>query len=117
MKTWLLAFALLFASHEASATTCKQKHSSDNSYVELAVPDGAPRPASVEEFKFITDDTTFDELVAKVGPPHASYGSRTSYLIWCFADGSEVTVATKDRVAIENVRHDGKQIFKRTRKK
>src|SRR5262245_40557809 len=106
MKTWFLAVTLLFAAHEAGAA-CSQKHSRDNTYVELAVPDGSKRPASAEEFKFITDETTFDELVAKVGPPDASYGSRTSYMIWCFADGTEITVATKDRVAIENVRYDG----------
>ena len=115
MKNWLLVLTLMFAAQEASAA-CKG-HKSDISYVELAVPDDAKRPASVEEFKFITDETTFDELVTKVGPPQASYGSRTSYLIWCFADGTEVIVATKDRVAIENVRYDGKQIFKRTKKK
>lgn len=116
MKTLLLALTLMFAAQEAGAA-CTQKHSRDNTYVELAVPDDAKRPASAEEFKFITDETTFDELVAKVGPPQASYGSRTSYLIWCFADGTEITVATKDRVAIENVRYDGKQIFKRAKKK
>lgn len=116
MKTWVLPLTLLFAAHEAGAA-CTQKHSRDSSYVELAVPEGSKRPSSVEDFKFITDDTTFDELVAKVGPPDASYGSRTSYLVWCFADGTEIAVATKDRVAIENVRYDGKQIFKRTRKK
>jgi len=116
MKTLLLVLTLLLAANEAGAA-CSQKHSRDNTFVELAVPDGAPRPKGVEDFKFITDETTFDELVAKVGPPDASYGSRTSYMIWCFADGTELTVATKDRIAIENVRYDGKQIFKRTKKK
>ena len=42
---------------------------------------------------------------------------RTSYLIWCFADGTEVQVATRDRVAIETVRYEGKEIFKRAKKK
>lgn len=116
MKTWILALTLMFAAHEASAA-CSQKRSRDTTYVELAVPDGAKRPSSVEEFRFITDDTTYDELVAKVGPPDAAYGTRTSYLIWCFADGTEAIVGTKDRVAIESVRLDGKQTFKRTKKK
>jgi hypothetical protein len=116
MKTLGLVLALMFAAHDASAA-CNQKRSRDPSFVELAVPDGAPRPASVEDFKFITDETTYDELVAKVGPPDASHGSRTSYYVWCFADGTELSVATKDRVIIESVRYDGKQIFKRSKKK
>jgi len=116
MKALLLALTLMFAAHEAGAA-CTEKRSRDPSFVELAVPDGSPRPASVEDFKFITDETTFDQLVAKVGPPDASSGSRTSYFIWCFADGTELTVATKDRVIIENVRYDGHQIYKRGKKK
>ena len=116
MKALLLALTLMFAAHEAGAA-CSKKHSSDTSYVELAVPDGAIRPASVEDFRFITDETTYDQLVAKVGPPDAATGTRVSYLIWCFADGTELTVATKDRVAIESVRYDGHQIYKRGKKK
>lgn len=117
MKALGLFLALLFAAHDVDAA-CNQKRSRDPSYVELAVPEGAPRPASVEDFRFITDETTYDQLVAKVGPPDAASGSsRTSYLIWCFADGTELSVATKDRVIIESVRYDGKQIFKRAKKK
>ncbi len=112
----LLALTLMFVAHEAGAA-CTKNHSSDTSYVELAVPENAPRPSSVEDFKFITDETTYDQLVAKVGPPDASSGSRTTYLIWCFADGTELTVATKDLVAIEFVRYDGHQIYKRGKKK
>jgi hypothetical protein len=116
MKTLALILTLMFAAHDASAA-CSQKRSRDPSYVDLAVPEDAPRPASVEDFRFITDETTYDQLVAKVGPPDAAYGSRTSFLIWCFADGTEAVVATKDRVAIESVRYDGKEIFKRAKKK
>ncbi len=116
MKTLLLAFTLMFAAHEAGAA-CSQKRSRDPSFVELAVPDDAPRPAGVEDFRFITDETTYDQLVAKVGPPDAAYGTRTSFMIWCFADGTELSVATKDRIAIESVRYDGKEIFKRAKKK
>jgi len=116
MKTLILVLTLMFAAQEADAA-CSQKRSRDPSYVELAVPEGALRPASVEDFRFITDETTYDELVAKIGPPDSAYGSRTSYLIWCLADGTEAIVATKDRVAIESVRYDGKEIFKRAKKK
>lgn len=116
MKTLLLTLTLMLAAHEASAG-CAEKRSRDPTFIELAVPDGAPRPSSVEDFKFITDETTFDQLVAKVGPPDASAGSRITFLFWCFADGTEVTVATKDRVIIEAVRYDGRQIFKRGKKK
>ena len=91
MKTLLLALTLMFAAHEAGAA-CQEKRSRDPSFVELAVPDGAPRPTSVEDFKFVNDDTTYDQLVAKVGPPDASSGTRFIYLIWCFADGTELTV-------------------------
>ena len=116
MKTLLLVLALMFAAHDASAG-CSQKRSRDPSYVDLAVPDDAPRPSSVEDFRFITDETTYDQLVARVGPPDAAHGGRTSYLHWCFADGTEVQVATRDRVAIESVRYEGKEIFKRAKKK
>ena len=116
MRALLLAVTLMFAALEAGAA-CKQNRSRDPSFVELAVPDDAPRPASVDDFRFITDETTYDQLVAKVGPPDAAQGSRTSFLIWCFADGTELSVATKDRIAIESVRYDGKVIFKRAKKK
>jgi hypothetical protein len=116
VKTLLLALILMFAAQQAGAA-CSEKRSRDPSFVELAIPDGAPRPASVEDFKFVTDETTYDQLVAKVGPPDASSGSRTSYLIWCFADGSELTLATKDRVTIEFMRYEGRPIYKRGKKK
>jgi hypothetical protein len=40
-----------------------------------------------------------------------------SYFIWCFADDTELTVATKDRVVIDYIRHDGRMIYKRGKKK
>jgi len=116
MKTALLLLALLFAAHDASAA-CAEKRSRDTSFVELAVPDGAIRPAGASDFSFITDETTVDALIAKVGPPDASQGSRTIRLIWCFADTTEVWVDTPDRVVIESVRHNGKSIFRRAKKK
>jgi hypothetical protein len=116
MKTALLAFALLFAAGQVNAG-CAEKRARDVSFVELAVPEGAIRPAGADDFRFVTDETTFDALVAKVGPPDASQGTRISYYIWCFADGTELQVGTRDRVTIESVRHEGKYLYKRGKKK
>jgi hypothetical protein len=115
----LIAAALLSAAVAMPAQAlCKQKRSRDPSFIELAVPDDAIRPKVAQDFAFVTDDVTYDQLVARVGPPDASQGGgRMSYFIWCLADESEVTVATRDRVAIENIRHDGKSLFKRIKKK
>lgn len=121
MKTPLLVLALpvlslLGAAHDASAA-CAEKRSRDVSFVELAVPEGSIRPASAADFGFITDETTVDALIAKLGPPDASQGSRTIRLFWCLADSTEVWVDTPDRVVIDTVRHNGKAIFKRGKKK
>jgi hypothetical protein len=115
MKIPLLAALMLFA-HDATAA-CAEKRSRDPSFVELAVPEDAIRPAGVADFGFISDETTVDALVAKVGPPDASQGTRVTWLIWCFADGTELLVETPDRVAVESVRYKGKQIFRRGKKK
>jgi hypothetical protein len=96
---------------------CSEKRSRDVSFVELAVPDDAIRPTGVADFSFVTDETTVDALIAKVGPPDASQGTRVIRLIWCFADSTELWVETPDRVIIESVRHNGKAIFKRAKKK
>jgi hypothetical protein len=116
MKPLLLVVTLLFAAGQADAG-CVQKRSRDPSFIELAIPDGARRPASVDEFAFITDDTTVDQLIKQVGPPDASSGDRVIKYIWCFADGKELSLATRDRVIIEEVRVDGHQKFKRGKKK
>ena len=115
MKTALLVLAGLLAAHDATAA-CAEKRSRDPSYIELSVPEGAIRPAGVEDFSFITDDTTVDALIAKVGPPDASQGTRKIRLIWCLADSTEVWVDSPDRVIIETVRHKGFGIFKRKKK-
>jgi hypothetical protein len=116
MKTALLTLALLFAAQEAVAA-CAQKRSRDVSYIELAVPDGAKRPAGPEEFAVIKEETTIDDLVALVGPPDAAQGTRVAALIWCFADGTELMVFSRDRTFIDSVRHKGKEIYKRAKKK
>lgn len=115
MKTLLLVLAGLFAMQDATAA-CAEKRSRDPSYIELTVPDGAPRPAGVADFSFIDDATTVDALIAKVGPPDASQGTRKIRLIWCLADSTEVWVDTPDRAVIETVRHKGREIFKRKKK-
>ena len=113
-----LALTVLFlaAAHDANAG-CAEKRSRDPSYIELAVPEGAIRPTGVADFSFIADDTTVDALIARVGPPDASQGTRKVRLIWCFADSTEVWVDTPDRVIIETVRHKGHEIFKRRKQK
>ena len=116
MKIVMFALALLFATHEAGAA-CAEKRSRDVTFMELAVPDGAPRPNGAQDFSFITDETTIDQMIAKVGPPDASQGTRTSTFVYCFADGTELTVDSRDRVAIDSVRYKGKQVFKRGKQK
>jgi hypothetical protein len=119
MRTHMaLAAALLCAAFAIPAqSACKQKRSRDPSFVELAVPDDAIRPAGPQDFTFGTDETTYDQLLARVGPPDAAQGSRVSYYIWCFADDTELTVATRDRLVIDYIRHDGKMLYKRGKKK
>jgi hypothetical protein len=85
--------------------------------VELAVPENAIRPSGAQDFGFVNDEVTVDQLIAKVGPPDASQGTRVTYFIYCFPDETELTVATRDRSVIEFIRHDGKLIYKRGKKK
>jgi hypothetical protein len=115
-KAILFALPLAFVAQQAFAS-CAEKRSRDASFVELAVPDGALRPAGVDDFRFIDDSTTVDQLIAKVGPPDASEGTRVNYFIYCFADGTELKVATRDRVSIDWVRYNGREIFKRNKPK
>ena len=118
MKIHVVVAVLLCAAYAMPAqSACKQKRSRDPSFVELAVPDDAIRPASAQDFGFVNDETTYEQLVAKVGPPDAAQGTRVSYFIWCFADDTELTVATRDQLVIDYIRHDGKMIYKRGKKK
>jgi hypothetical protein len=119
MRNYLLAaLALCGGSLWAGSVhgACKD-HSRDPTWVELAVPEGAPRPADVNAFSFISDETTVDMVTRKVGPPHASAAVRPTKLIWCLPDGSEVSVVTRDGTTIMFVRHGGKTLFKRGKKK
>jgi hypothetical protein len=117
MRKALLALLLLCAA-DAALGACEQKRSRDPTFIELVVPDDAIRPAGVDDFRFVNDDTTLDQLFARVGPPDASSGtSSSSTYIYCFADGTELRLNTRDRVAIEWIRHDGKLIWKRSKKK
>lgn len=110
--------ALLVAAALATPaqSACQQKRSRDASFVELAVPEGAPRPSGPADFGFVSGDTTLAQLIATVGPPDASSGTRISYYIWCLADGSEISVSTRDGMSIEQIRHAGKLLYKRARK-
>jgi hypothetical protein len=116
MQIALTALLLIIASSPAWAVPCKEKRSREPEFIALVVPEDAIRPSGVEDFAIVNDDTTVDELFEKVGPPDASSGSRTHHFIYCFADGSELRVISRDRVAIDSIRHDGRQIFKRKRK-
>jgi hypothetical protein len=116
MKPYLLAGLLLVAASCADAA-CSEKRSRGPQFVELAVPDGAPRPKGAEDFNFIDDTTTIGQLTAKVGPPDASDGDSVPVLVYCLPDGSEMRIGSRDGSTIEFVRHDGKQIFKRKKKK
>jgi hypothetical protein len=116
MKHALLVLLLLLVADSALAA-CKEKRSRDPSFIELSVPEDAIRPSGPDDFRFVTDDTTIEQLFARVGPPDASSGSGIYNFVWCFADGTELKVSSRDRVAIDQVRHEGKLLFKRSRKK
>lgn len=112
-----LLLALVFAASAAWGVPCKEKRNREPAFIELAVPEDAIRPAGAQDFAFVNDDTTVDELFAKVGPPDASSGSGMYHFIYCFADGSEIRVISRDRVVIDAIRLDGKSLFKRKKKK
>ena len=116
-RRWAFAVLLSVTMAAQAQAACQQKRHRDPSFIELAVPEGAPRPAGAQDFAFVNDEVTVDQLIAKVGPPDASQGTRVTYLIWCFADDTELSLATLDRVTIDNIRHNGKLIYKRGKKK
>jgi hypothetical protein len=100
----------------ARAGSCVDKHARDPTFVALAVPENAPRPADVSAFAGIDETVTVEKLTAKVGPPDGSMGESITILIWCLPDG-EVQVSTRDGTAIDRVRHNGKVIYDRKKKK
>jgi hypothetical protein len=107
MRVALPALILMFAASHAWAVPCEERRNREPEFIALVVPEDAIRPSGVQDFA---------ELFSKVGPPDASSGSRTYHFIYCFADGTELRVISRDRVTIETIRHEGRQIFKRKKK-
>jgi hypothetical protein len=116
MNPWLLAAALACIAPLAQAGSCVDKHARDPTFVALAVPENAARPADVGAFAGIDETITVEKLTAKVGPPDGSMGENITMLIWCLPDG-EVQVSTRDGTTIDRVRHNGKVIYDRKKKK
>jgi hypothetical protein len=104
------ALALLLFSSGAFSD-CPERLQRDPTFVGLAVDEKAPRPSSADDFKFIGDTTTFDQLQAKVGPPNAVKGARR--YLWCLATGNIVEVELFSAGDIRTVRVDGKTVYKR----
>ena len=118
MRKLLLTAALAGCASIAQSGNCIDKHANDPNFVQLAVPDGAPRPADASAFAIVDENLTIDKLQAGVGPPDGSMasGTKSTVLVWCVPDG-EVRVLTRDGSTIEQVRHNGKVIFDRKKKK
>jgi hypothetical protein len=116
MRTTAHAWLLLALAGPTLAVPCPQKRNREPAFIELAVPEDAIRPAGPEDFGFVDDSTTIDQLFAKVGPPDASSGSGTYHFIYCFADGTELRVVSRDRVQIDGIRYEGRQLFKRRKR-
>jgi hypothetical protein len=116
MRNLLVIVLLMFAANAAWAVPCAEKRNREPSFIALAVPEDALRPSGAGDFSFVKDETTVDQLFAKVGPPDASSGSGLYHFIYCFADGTELRVISRDRIAIDAIRHQGKSIYKRKKK-
>ena len=95
----------------AAGADCPEKMQRDPSFMALAVDDNAPRPSSADDFKFVGDTTTFDELQTKVGPPDAAKGARR--YLWCLKTGTIIEVELFSAGDIRSVRVDGKTAYKR----
>jgi hypothetical protein len=113
-------FALALAAFLATSVAhgaCAEKRTRGHNFMLLSVPENAPRPKGPEDFSFVTADTTFEQLTAKVGPPDAADGQSRPIYVYCLADGREVTVRlSKDGTQIESVSEGRNEIFKRKRK-
>jgi len=116
MKSCLLAAAFACSAPLAQAGSCVDKHARDPTFVVLAVPENAARPAVVSAFSGIDETITVEKLTVKVGPPDGSMGETITILVWCLPDG-EVRVSTRDGTTIDLVRHNGKVIYDRKKKK
>jgi hypothetical protein len=110
MKHSLVILAGLLGCQGAFAA-CPESMQRDPSFVTLAVDEKTPRPSSADDFKFIGDTTTLDELQVKLGSPDAAKGTHT--FVWCLADGTIVTVTSRDGSDIRQVRAGGKLLYKR----
>jgi hypothetical protein len=110
-----LVIALACCAPLARAGSCVDKHARDPTFVALAVPENAPRPADVSAFSAIDETVTVEKLTAKIGPPDGSMGETISILVWCLPDG-EVRVTTRDGSTIDQVRHNGKLIYAKKKK-
>jgi hypothetical protein len=99
---------------QAAFGGCPERLQRDPLYVELAIDDKVPRPTSVDDFKFITDETTLDELKARLGTPDAAKGA--NQFLWCLPDGTVMTVLSRDGSEIREVRASGKLFYKRKKK-
>jgi hypothetical protein len=90
---------------------CPERLQRDPAFVAFAVDEKAPRPKSPDDFKFIGETTTLDDLQAKVGPPDATKGS--NHYLWCLANGTVIEVESRTGSDIRFVRVDGKSVYKR----
>jgi hypothetical protein len=115
MRTLLPALLMLAAA--GANAGCPAKHSRADTFMELSVPEGAPRPADANAFNVVNDDMTIAKLFAAVGPPDASDGATTTIYVYCLPDGSEVRVGTRDGTTIDYVRHDREELYRRKKKK
>jgi hypothetical protein len=104
-------FALLLIATPAAFAACPESMSRDPTFVLLAVDEKALRPNGAEDFNFIDDSTTLDQVSAKVGSPDAAKGQNT--FVWCLANGTIVTISSRDGSDIRYVRVGSKTIYKR----
>jgi len=108
---WISSSIACAAFSGAAFADCPDRLQRDPAFVALAAPDGAPRAQSAEDFRFVGDTTTLEELQAKVGPPDGTKGARR--LVWCPPDGKVVEVESRTGTDIKFVRVNGKAVYKR----
>lgn len=113
-RSWLAALLLTVGC--IAHAGCPDKVTRSDTFMALVVPDGAPRPADASAFSIVNDDMGVQSLFAAVGPPDGSDGITSTVFVWCLNDGTQVRVTTRDGSKIDNVRHDGKLVYKRKKK-